>query len=52
MAAEFFPDDVDPTLPGYPGPYPYFHTLRERDPVHFSPAMNGWVLTRYADAID
>lgn len=52
MAAEFFPDDVDPTLPGYPDPYPYFHELRERDPVHFSPAMNGWVLTRYADAID
>ncbi|HUA32685.1 MAG TPA: cytochrome P450 [Candidatus Binataceae bacterium] len=49
--ADFFPDDADPTLPGHPDPYPYFHALREHDPVHFSPVMNGWVLTRYADAI-
>ncbi|HYM30691.1 MAG TPA: cytochrome P450 [Candidatus Cybelea sp.] len=28
-------------------PYPAFHTLMERDPVHFSPAVGGWVLTRY-----
>jgi pimeloyl-[acyl-carrier protein] synthase len=49
-AAQDFPDDIDPTLPGFPDPYPYFHRLRETDPVHFSRAMNGWVLTRYHDA--
>jgi pimeloyl-[acyl-carrier protein] synthase len=46
-----FPLDVDPTLPGHPDPYPLLHRLRTDDPVHFSPFMNGWVLTRYADAI-
>lgn len=51
-AALDFPDDIDPTLPGYPDPYPYFHRLREADPVHFSRAMNGWVLTRYHDAVE
>jgi pimeloyl-[acyl-carrier protein] synthase len=51
-AAYDFPDDIDPTLPGYSDPYPYFHRLRETDPVHFSRAMNGWVLTRYNDATE
>ncbi len=51
-AALDFPDDIDPTLPGYPDPYTYFHRLREADPVHFSRAMNGWVLTRYHDATE
>jgi hypothetical protein len=46
-----FPDDVDPTLPGFADPYPLFAHLRESDPVHSSPFMNGWVITRYADAI-
>ncbi len=46
-----FPLDVDPTLPGHPNPYPLLHRLRLDDPVHFSTFMNGWVLTRYADAI-
>jgi pimeloyl-[acyl-carrier protein] synthase len=51
-AALDFPDDIDPTLPGFTDPYPYFHRLRELDPVHFSRAMNGWVLTRFHDATD
>ena len=41
----------DPTMPGHPDPYPWFHRLREQDPVHFNQHMNGWVLTRYADAV-
>jgi len=45
-----FPEDCDPTLPGYPDPYPYYHALRSEDPVHWSKFMHGWVLTRYADA--
>lgn len=30
-------------------PYPLFRQLREADPVHWSPSLRGWVLTRYAD---
>jgi pimeloyl-[acyl-carrier protein] synthase len=51
LADRPFPLDIDPTLPGHPDPYPLLHRLRTDDPVHFSPFMNGWVLTRYADAI-
>jgi cytochrome P450 len=46
-----FPEDCDPTLPGYLDPYPYYHRLRSEDPVHWSEFMHGWVLTRYADAV-
>jgi pimeloyl-[acyl-carrier protein] synthase len=46
-----FPEDCDPTLPGYPDPYPYYHRLRSDDPVHFSEFMHGWVITRHADAV-
>ncbi len=46
-----FPEDCDPTLPGYPDPYPYYHWLRSEDPVHWSEFMRGWVLTRHADAV-
>lgn len=45
-----FPDDRDPTLPGYPDPYPLYHRLRRDDPVHWSPFADAWMLTRYADA--
>lgn len=30
-------------------PYPYYRTLRESDPVHWSDANGGWMLTRYDD---
>ena len=30
-------------------PYPLFARLRAEDPVHWSPALKGWVLTRYDD---
>jgi cytochrome P450 len=30
-------------------PYPALGRLRERDPVHWSPLLKGWVLTRHAD---
>ncbi len=30
-------------------PYPAFRRLREDDPAHWSPALKGWVLTRYDD---
>ncbi len=30
-------------------PHPYFHHLREEDPVHWSEPHRGWLLTRYDD---
>lgn len=30
-------------------PYPYYVQLREDDPIHWSPRLNAWILTRYAD---
>ena len=30
-------------------PYPKYRQLREKDPVHRSPMLGGWVLTRYDD---
>ena len=33
-------------------PYPYYRALRDNDPVHWSPRMNAWVLTRYEDVFD
>jgi cytochrome P450 len=32
-------------------PYPMYRALRERDPVHRSYAVRGWVLFRHADAL-
>jgi cytochrome P450 len=37
-AAEFLAD-----------PYPIYRRLREQDPVHWSPRLKAWVLTRYDD---
>ncbi len=31
-------------------PYPFFARLRTEDPVHWSEALNGWVITRHDDA--
>lgn len=30
-------------------PFPEFARLREQDPVHWSPAMKAWIVTRYDD---
>ena len=30
-------------------PYPIFRRLRDEDPVHWSPPLKSWVLTRYDD---
>ena len=30
-------------------PHPVYNRLREESPVHWSPSLGGWVLTRYAD---
>jgi pimeloyl-[acyl-carrier protein] synthase len=33
----------------YLDPYPKYAELRQKDPVHWSPILDGWVLTRFAD---
>jgi cytochrome P450 len=33
-------------------PYPYYRTLRERDPVHWSEIAQAWYFTRYRDVFD
>ncbi len=41
----------NPLLPEFhANPYPFYHRLREEDPVHQSP-MGFWVLTRYDDVL-
>jgi cytochrome P450 len=41
----------DPRLPEFhANPYPFYRTLREKDPVHQSP-LGFWVLTRYDDVV-
>ena len=42
--------DYDPRRPEIiANPFPIFAELRERDPVHWSGVLGGWVLTRYRD---
>lgn len=42
--------DLDPTDAEFiQNPYPYYKTLREREPVFWSPSRNWWILTRYGD---
>ncbi|QDW37267.1 cytochrome P450 [Bradyrhizobium sp. KBS0727] len=40
-------DFADPTTNA--DPFPLFAQLRESDPIHWSSAMKGWVITRYED---
>lgn len=42
----------NPLLPEFRNhPHPFFHALRQADPVHWSPIFQCWVLTRHADCI-
>ncbi|WP_338865726.1 cytochrome P450 [Myxococcus stipitatus] len=42
--------DFNPAHPAFRAdPHRWLGWLRERDPVHFSPRLNAWVLTRYDD---
>jgi cytochrome P450 len=44
------PITFDPATPGFDNdPYPLFQRLRADNPVHWSPALKAWVVTRYAD---
>ena len=37
------------TPEGRSDPYPLYHALRETAPVHYSPALESWFVSRYAD---
>lgn len=42
----------NPFLPSFRvDPYPQYRRLRERAPIYFSPALRGWILTRYDDVV-
>ena len=42
--------DFRPDAPEFlADPFPMYRCLREQDPVHWSPRMKAWVLTRYDD---
>ncbi len=42
--------DFRPEAPDFlADPYPFYRRLREEDPVHWSPRLKAWVLTRYDD---
>jgi len=32
-------------------PYPLYHRLRTKDPVHWDPFLHAWVVTRYPDVV-
>ena len=42
--------DFRPDTPAFlADPFPVYRQLREQDPVHWSPKLKAWVLTRYDD---
>ena len=45
MAIDFLPND--PAVVA--DPFPIYGRLRDEEPAHWSPALKGWVLTRYDD---
>ncbi|APE42395.1 cytochrome [Sulfitobacter alexandrii] len=43
----------DPTDPAVMAdPFPVYARLREEDPVHWSPSLRSWIITRYTDVRD
>ncbi len=43
-------DPSDPAVMA--DPFPVYARLREDDPVHWSPSLKSWIITRYADVRD
>ena len=45
-------DDLHPWMPALAeNPYPWYADLREHDPVHYSPSLDAWFVTRYDDVV-
>lgn len=47
--AEKIVEDLFLTPEGRSDPYPRYHQLRETEPVHYSPELEAWFVSRYAD---
>ncbi len=47
--AEKIVDKLFLTPEGRSDPYPLYHELRQTAPVHYSPALESWFVSRYAD---
>lgn len=55
MTATPQPQDIvyDPSDPAVmANPFPVYAKLREADPVHWSPSLKSWIVTRYTDVRD
>ncbi len=55
MTATPQPQDIvyDPSDPAVmANPFPVYAKLREADPVHWSPSLKSWIITRYTDVRD
>jgi cytochrome P450 len=47
------PPEYNPFLPGaHADPYPAYHHIQARNPLHWSHAMQAWVISRYRDVVD
>jgi len=44
-------DDVFLTPEFFADPYPFYHQLRDDEPVYWSERLNAWLLTRYEDVL-
>jgi cytochrome P450 len=50
--AETTPPQYNPFLPGvHANPYPHYHLIQAENPVHWSDAMQAWVISRRADVV-
>jgi cytochrome P450 len=50
-----YEESIEPDLGSdefYADPYPLYHHLRARDPIHWSPQWEGWIFTRYSDVVN
>ena len=47
MSAPLFYDPTDPAIRA--NPYPLYARLRDEDPLHWSPSLKSWMVTRYED---
>ncbi len=50
MPAALVYDPSDPAVMA--DPFPVYARLREEDPVHWSPSLKSWIVTRYTDVRD
>ncbi|HWN11480.1 MAG TPA: cytochrome P450 [Pyrinomonadaceae bacterium] len=47
------PSQYNPYLPNvHANPYPHYHRLQHENPVHWSDAMQAWVISRHADILE